>query len=263
MSKKHKNFTIILLVMLFLSIPGYAPGYTIGKVVDFFTQRPIKEAFVTLNNDVLQTDENGMFIVKTMVTKVAVRAYGYMRTEKIITAQLTTTPIEIKLMPFTPKALYLSFFGIGSRSLRESALKLIQETELNALVIDVKGDRGMIIYKSSIPLSMEVGAQRIITVKDIRGLIKSLKEKGIYTIARIVVFKDNLLALAKPELAVKNRRGMIWRDRESLEHSSQRDYCGKAFVSTWYTFYLQRYQFYNPGRTCSPYFRPDFRCLLC
>jgi hypothetical protein len=216
MSKKHKNFTIISLVMLFLSIPGYAPGYTIGKVVDFFTQRPIGGAFVTLNNDVLQTDENGMFIVKTMVTKVAVRAYGYMRTEKIITAYLTTIPIEIKLTPFTPKALYLSFFGVGSRSLRESALKLIQETELNALVIDVKGDRGMIIYKTSIPLSMEVGAQGIITVKDIRGLIKSLKEKGIYTIARIVVFKDNLIALAKPELAVKNRRGMIWRDRENL-----------------------------------------------
>lgn len=216
MSKKHKDFTIILFVMLFLSIPGYAPGYTIGKVVDFFTQIPIKGAFVTLNNDVLQTDENGMFVVKTMVTKVAVRAYGYMRTEKIITAHLITTPIEIKLMPFTPKALYLSFFGVGSRSLRESALKLIQETELNALVIDVKGDRGMIIYKSSIPLSMEVGAQGIITVKDIRGLIKSLKEKGIYTIARIVVFKDNLLALAKPELAVINRKGMIWRDRESL-----------------------------------------------
>ena len=54
------------------------------------------------------------------------------------------------------------------------------------------------------------------TVKDMKGLIKSLKEKGIYLIARIVVFKDNLLALASPELAVKNKNGETWHDRENL-----------------------------------------------
>jgi hypothetical protein len=46
-------------------------------------------------------------------------------------------------------------------------LKLIEETELNALVIDVKGDRGMIPYRSSIPLAAEIGAQKIITVRDV------------------------------------------------------------------------------------------------
>jgi len=68
---------------------------------------------------------------------------------------------------------------------------------LNALVIDVKGDRGMIPYRSSVPLAAEVGGQRIITVRDIDGLLTSFKEKGIYTIARIVVFKDDLLATAR------------------------------------------------------------------
>ena len=60
---------------------------------------------------------------------------------------------EIGLKPFAPKALYLSFYGIGDRGLRESALKLIETTELNALVIDVKGDRGMISYRSRVPLA--------------------------------------------------------------------------------------------------------------
>ena len=49
-----------------------------------------------------------------------------------------------------------------------------------------------------------------------KGLIKSLKEKGIYTIARIVVFKDNLLAFAQPELAIKAPGGAIWLDKERL-----------------------------------------------
>jgi hypothetical protein len=95
-------------------------------------------------------------------------------------------------------------------------VKLIDETELNALVIDVKGDRGMIPYRSSVALAAEIGAQKIITVRDAEGLFASFKEKGIYTIARIVVFKDDLLAAARPELAVKTPAGEIWRDRENL-----------------------------------------------
>jgi len=47
-------------------------------------------------------------------------------------------------------------------------------------------------------------------------LITSLRAKSIYTIARIVTFKDNPLALARPDLAVKTRNGSIWRDRERL-----------------------------------------------
>jgi len=204
-----------LFVTLFLLIPAYAMAYTTGRVVDFFTGKPVKDAFVTSNNDVVLTGENGIFTVNTAFSKVGVRAPGYGRTEQIV-IPLNGVPQEIKLIPFTPKALYLSFFGIGDRSLRESAIKLIQQTELNTLAIDVKGDRGMIPYKSSIPLAAEVGAQRTITVKEMAPLMRSLKAKGIYTIARIVVFKDNLLAQARPDWAVKTPGREIWRDRENL-----------------------------------------------
>ena len=203
-----------LFVTLFLLIPAYAMAYTTGRVVDFFTGKPVKDAFVTSNNDVVLTDENGIFTVNAL-SKVGVRAPGYGRTEQVV-IPLNGMLQEIKLIPFTPKALYLSFFGIGDRSLRESAIKLIQQTELNTLAIDVKGDRGMIPYKSSIPLAAEVGAQRTITVKEMAPLMRSLKAKGIYTIARIVVFKDNLLAQARPDWAVKTPGGEIWRDRETL-----------------------------------------------
>jgi hypothetical protein len=61
-----------------------------------------------------------------------------------------------------------------------------------------------------------IGGQKLILVKDLKGLIKTLKGKGIYTIARIVVFKDNLLGGARPDLAIKTTEGAIFRDRENL-----------------------------------------------
>lgn len=194
-----------------LLIPEYAMAHPTGKVLDFYTKRPIPGAIVTMGDEVEKTDESGLFSMKTDGNKVLVRAHGYSRVEQVIDG-----PQEVNLIPFTPKAVYLSFYGIGSRPLRESAVKLIRETELNALVIDVKGDRGLIPYRSAIPLASEVGAQKIITVRDMKALIKSFKENDIYTIARIVAFKDNLLASKRPDLAVKTRSGEIWQDREKL-----------------------------------------------
>jgi len=191
------------------------------KVIDASTQKPIKGAIVTLKNNIILTDETGSFTIKPDIHKVAVRAHGYLRAEQTIDrAALHASPknavVQIKLTPFIPKALYLSVYGVGSRILRNSALSLAEKGKINALVIDVKGDRGMMPYKSTVKLATDVGAQKIITVRDIKGQMKAFKEKGIYTIARIVVFKDNLLGLARPDLAIKTADGKIWRDREGL-----------------------------------------------
>jgi hypothetical protein len=216
LSKRNEKWIMIVLTICLWMIPAHAMGFMTCKVIDFHTGKPIKGVWVTSNDEVTFTDENGMFVAKTTGTKLALRAHGYRRAEEVISTPPVNTPPVIRLFPFAPKGLYLSFFGIGYRGIRESALKLIQETELNALVIDVKGDRGMIPYKSAIPLATEIGGQKIITVREIDDLIKSLKAKGIYTIARIVVFKDNPLALAKPELAIKTQGEVIWRDQENL-----------------------------------------------
>ena len=209
----HKLSGAIALLLLLLA-PQYTGAYS-GRVIDASTRKPVEGAFVTLNESVVRTDENGVFQVDGSGNKIGARAYGYARNE-VATTDLKTGAQEIHLTPLKPKALYLSFFGIGHTGLRQSALKLVKDTELNALVIDVKGDRGSIAYKSSIPLAAEVGAQDPITIKDVNGLIRSLRASGIYTIARIVVFKDSPLALARPDLAVKNRSGAIFRDREHL-----------------------------------------------
>jgi hypothetical protein len=185
-------------------------------VVALYSEQPIKGAVVTRGDNIALTNEEGLFSIKADGSRLAVRAYGYLKADLPVDAISLISPLLIKLTPFTPKALYLTVYGIGDRHIRESALKLVEETEINALVIDVKGDRGMIPYKSSVPLASALGAQKIITVRDIDGLMKNLKAKGIYTIARIVVFKDDLLAHARPDLAIRTRSGAVWKDRENL-----------------------------------------------
>jgi hypothetical protein len=195
---------------------GWTEGLSGVKVVDQITGQAVEGATAVLDGKILAADEQGLFAISEGGGKLGVKAPGYNRVEQALADPLPEGLIQVQLAPFTPKALYLSFYGVGSKVLRDPALKLINDTELNALVVDVKGDRGMIPYRSSVSLAAEVGGQRIITVRDMDGLIASFKEKGIYTIARIVVFKDDLLATARPDLAVKTPTGELWRDREHL-----------------------------------------------
>ncbi len=216
MAKRARSTLLFVFVWFFSPAAASAVNYPVLKVVDYQTGQPILNAKVTLNNEVLLADPQNLFPLAKAGGKVRIRAHGYQRIEQVLPSSFHASPYSVRLVPQNPKALYLTFYGIGEKALREPALKLIEETELNALVIDVKGDRGWIPYKSSIPLAFEVGATKITTVRDMPGLIKSLKERGIYTIARIVVFKDHPLATARPEWAVKTEGGEIWKDRENL-----------------------------------------------
>jgi hypothetical protein len=216
MGKAIRKLVWVAVLALVFPGAGWTEGLSGVKVVDQITGQAVEGAAAVLDGKILTADDQGLFPISTGGGKLRVKAPGYNRVEQALADPLPEGIIEVQLAPLTPKALYLSFYGVGSKVLRDPALKLINDTELNALVIDVKGDRGMIPYRSSIALAAEVGGQRIITVRDIDGLLTSFKEKGIYTIARIVVFKDDLLATARPDLAVKTPAGEPWRDREHL-----------------------------------------------
>ncbi len=96
-------------------------------------------------------------------------------------------------------------------------LELVGRTELNAVVIDVKGDRGLIPYRTEVPAALEAGAQGPVIIKDFDAQLAALKAQGIYTIARIVVFKDNVLANHRKDLAIiDTRTGRPWIDNEKL-----------------------------------------------
>ena len=86
-------------------------------------------------------------------------------------------------------------------------IDVAKRTEVNALVIDVKDDRGFVLYRSTVPLAREIGADttRPMSYRRVRAVLDSMRTYGIYPIARIVVAKDPLLAEKKLEWSIKRR----------------------------------------------------------
>jgi hypothetical protein len=188
-------------------------GYS-GRVIDAHTKKPIQGALVTVGEEVVHTNGDGAFSIKGKDDTLKLRAPGYARLE-IPFAKHDQAHSDIALTPFKVKGLYLTVYGIASQKIRDAALQALKRNNMNALVIDVKGDRGFIPFKVDIPLADKIGAQDVILIKDMPALIASLKEQGLYLIARIVVFKDDKLAGAMPQYAVK-KNGAVFRDREKL-----------------------------------------------
>lgn len=186
-----------------------------GRVVDAATHQPIAEAVVTLGDQTVRTAADGGFAVQGETDRLGVRAYGHGRAW-VTVSDLERTGGLISLPAFVPKALYLSSYGAADRRLRDSALELARTTEINALVIDVKGDRGIVAFPSREPLALAVGADQPRLLPDLSALVSSLHAQGVYAIARIVVFKDNVLAQARTDLAVRTASGAVWRDSEKL-----------------------------------------------
>lgn len=185
-----------------------------GTVVDNKTGIGIEGAIVTIEGETTVADKMGAFELDRMGETVHIRAAGYRRAT--IPAAKIGAEGELRLDPFAPRALYLSFYGVGNTGLRDAALALVRETELNAVVVDLKSDRGWVAYPTAMPLAEEIGARRMTTIRDLSGFVRSLHGENVYAIARIVVFKDDPLATARPDLAVRRDDGTIFRDRENL-----------------------------------------------
>jgi hypothetical protein len=111
------------------------------------------------------------------------------------------------------RGIYMTGHTVSNKKKFDELVKLIDETELNAVVIDVKSDEGMVLYQTELKDVQFSGANNNIIIKDIDAVLKHLNEKDIYTIARIVTFKDNKAASKFPNLAVKTASGTVWRDR--------------------------------------------------
>lgn len=196
---------IVLLVILTALTWG---ATTSGIVLDKTTQKPIADAIVISCGKEYRTDINGTFTVPSSKS-IGVRAVGYDR-------KFYTTGGKMYLNRFIPKALYLSSFGANSSKLMGNAKQLICNTEINALVIDIKMDRGQVAFKTANLIANKIGAQDLILFKDLKKFVTDLKKQGIYTIGRIVVFKDTPLITAYPQWGVKKDDGTLFKDKEGL-----------------------------------------------
>jgi LysM repeat protein len=150
------------------------------------------------------------------------------------------------------KAIYASYWAARHAGLRGHVLELLEETELNALVIDIKGEDGLLYDTFTQPTVTGTVAETGLTspefrvdilpppdegeltldlswaetaatsaaydqVNSLETLMAWLKERGYYTIARVAAFRDNRLIEQRPELAIRDSRtGEPWRDDRGI-----------------------------------------------
>lgn len=108
--------------------------------------------------------------------------------------------------PDAVRGIYVTGNSAGGSRLA-TLLDLVENSDLNAMVIDVKEDYGHLTFKPEEGSPYEGIAKNFI--KDPEELMKVLEEKEIYPIARIVVFKDTLLATERPDLSF-TQNGEVW-----------------------------------------------------
>ncbi|WP_404859927.1 putative glycoside hydrolase [Fusobacterium sp. MFO224] len=102
------------------------------------------------------------------------------------------------------KGIYVSFNSFSSTKKLDSLIKLANETEINTFVIDVKNDFGYLSWKMDKSL-LEYNPYALdrYYVKNIEKVMQKLKENNIYTIARIVSFKDPSYGKAHPDKVIR------------------------------------------------------------
>ena len=113
------------------------------------------------------------------------------------------------------KGVYMSQCAAGSQTFRMSFLEMLDKTELNAIVIDIRDYTGKIAFPTENPVlrtmvSDECGA------RDMKAWVQELHERNVYVIGRITVFQNPAYTKLHPEQAVQHVDGGVWKDRNGL-----------------------------------------------
>jgi hypothetical protein len=197
-----------------------------GSLVDAETGEPVTHATVIATPNLASSDvaytrvgddsTDGSFTLSGVPEQgfIQVLAPGYRKA--VIEIKPGSVPAIVKLEPIEVKALYVTAAVASRPDLLEDYLDAIDNTELNAIVIDLKSDLrddlGLVYYDSQVPLVKELGTSK--PYMDIKAILAETKKRGIYTIARVHIFShDNVLADARPDWAAKDRKtGEVFAD---------------------------------------------------
>ncbi|MFX4262843.1 putative glycoside hydrolase [Pelotomaculum propionicicum] len=124
------------------------------------------------------------------------------------------------LLSSNARGVHVSFAWAGSTERWNEVLALVDSAKLNTVQLDVKDETGRIGYGSQVGMAVDTGAGE--SVMPVNERLKDLKDRGVYSIARIVVFRDPFLAQARPDLMVRASDGSplaggVWVDPYSKE----------------------------------------------
>ena len=179
-----------------------------GVVTDAATGQPISGTLIYLGNTVVQSDAKGAYHLDRVPAKAPLmfKAPGYLKTQIDASG---TAQRNVKLAPFLVKAIHVPF-GIPEERVYE-LMDMVNQTELNAIVLDVKSEKGRIAWDSQVPLAKAIGAPQSKGI-NLADVVKKCRAQNIYCIARLAVFQDNRLAGAYPDLAIRTLGGSVYAD---------------------------------------------------
>ncbi len=144
-----------------------------------------------------------------------VPAFRYVQEEELAEIPEEEPQPEAKAEPAEPvKGIYVTGPIAGHERMGQLE-ELAASSELNAMVIDIKNDEGIVTYLMEQPMVEELEAG-VGYIPDLPELVKRLKDQDIYLIARIVAFKDPLLAQKRPQWCVHRKDGSVFLDGNGL-----------------------------------------------
>jgi hypothetical protein len=116
--------------------------------------------------------------------------------------------------PGIVRGLYVNRFAAQSSKRMKQLIAMADETEINALVIDLKDEFGL-NYASADP-KVQRNAGKMGVIPNLKALLDTLKAHKILAVARIVVFKDSVTARVNPEWDIRRADGSPWRDKKGM-----------------------------------------------
>ena len=142
------------------------------------------------------------FKIETLLGSKTVKADEEIKPEENKATSTVRIVTHIKT-PEHVKAIYMSSWVAGSPSFRDKLVKIVDDTEINAIVIDVKDNTGVISWDGR--------------VRDLNEFIDELHAKNIYLIARVAAFQDPLYVKKFPNEAVLSKKtGEVWKDHKGI-----------------------------------------------
>jgi hypothetical protein len=139
--------------------------------------------------------------------------------EQATSSSTSTTTITTSSHVKTPdivKSIYMTACVLSTVEFKQDLVDLIDETEINSIVIDIKDFSGTISFPSDNPKlygTQGTGCK----ATGVKEFIELLHSKNIYVIGRVSVFQDNVMTKLYPHLAVKRASdGGVWKDHKGI-----------------------------------------------
>ena len=104
--------------------------------------------------------------------------------------------------PVTVRAVYMTSWIAGTKNAKEKMLTSVAQTKINAYIIDVKDNTGVVSWNGRIK------------EKDLEDLIDRLHKDNYYVIARVTAFQDPIFAKENPSEAIHKADGSVWKSKK-------------------------------------------------